>query len=126
MSANGATIAPLAGAGACCAATVMALPRRARLLHLAEPGRLPQLLGHVRLLPRVVRERAAEVPVACRLLVDRAAEVEVLDDLARLEGEVLHDELLELLLGALVRPLGVDEDRDGRGDADRVGDLDLA
>src|SRR6186997_1201424 len=50
----------------------------------------------VRALPREVVVVPAEMPVGGRLRVDRALEVEVADDRARPEVEVLLDELLDL------------------------------
>src|SRR5689334_18951609 len=68
-----------------------------RLLRLAvDPGGLRQRRGPVGPLPReaAVRARlAAEVAVAGGLLVDRAEQVQVLDDPARGERERLTDQV---------------------------------
>src|SRR5438876_8063831 len=63
--------------------------------------------------------RPPEMPVGGRLLVDRSAEIQVLDDPARGEIEVAADQLLEDGVRHLARPERVDHDRHGLGDADR-------
>src|ERR1700680_4706428 len=55
-------------------------------------GRFAQLVDLVQFLPRQVEVRTSEVPVRRNLLVDRSAQVEVVDDRRRPEIEVLHHE----------------------------------
>src|SRR5262245_55306063 len=62
-----------------------------------EPGRLLERLRLVRLLPGELRPFTTEMAVAGRLLVDRPAQVERLDDPLRGQFEVLADETNELL-----------------------------
>jgi hypothetical protein len=69
---------------------------------------------------------AAEVAVRGRLRVDRAPEVEVAQDRAGAQVEVLTDELLDARERDPLGAEALDLDRDGVRDADRVGDLQLA
>ena len=78
-----------------------------------------QLLG---LLPCVVG--VAEVAVRCGATVDRLLQVELLHDDARPEIPVLADDLDELEVRPLACAVCVDEDRQGLGDTDGVGELD--
>ena len=78
-----------------------------------------QLLG---LLPCVVG--VAEVAVRCRATVDRLLQVELLHDDTGPEIPVLADDLDELDVRLLACAVCVDEDRQGLGDADGVGELD--
>ena len=91
-----------------------------------EPCRRPERVDLVGLLPGEVGIVTAEVAVGGGLAVDRAAEVEVAQDRGRPEVEHLADELLDQRLVDVVRPEGLDVDRERVGDADRVGNLDLA
>src|ERR1700694_3726998 len=105
--------------------TVLAVLR----LHHLEP--LDPRLGseQVRLVgpfPRKVDVGAAEVPIGCRLLVDRATQLQLPDDLQRAQVEVLLHQLLDLGDRDALRPKGLDENRDRLAHADRIGDLDLA
>src|SRR3989442_15155460 len=99
-----------------------------RLHHLE---RLAPRLGReqVRLVgpfPRKIDVGAAKVAVRRRLLVDRAAKLELPDDLQRAEVEMLLDQVLDLGDRDALRPERLHEDRDRLAHADRVGDLDLA
>src|SRR5688572_31882035 len=87
---------------------------------LLQPGRL------VGLLPRELGLLAAEVAVGRGLLVDRAQQVEHLDDALRTQVEHLVDDLGDLVVRDDAGALGVDRDVHRPRDADRVGDLDLA
>ena len=60
---------------------------------LGQAGLLAEQVGLVGRLPRRVDVVAAEVAVRRRLLVDRAAQVELLDDRGRAQVEVLLDQL---------------------------------
>ena len=93
--------------------------------HGLEAGGLAQLGGVVGALPGELRLGAAEV-AAVAVAVDRPAQVEVLDDPARREREVLADQALDLAVGNGAGAVGVDVDADRLGDADGVGELDLA
>src|SRR5215218_6311447 len=59
---------------------------------LAQAGRLAERFGLVRGLPRRVDVVAAEVAVRRRPLVDRAAQVQLLDDRSRPQVELLLDQ----------------------------------
>src|ERR687891_87890 len=85
-----------------------------------------QRVGLVGALPREVVVVAPEVAVRRRLRVDRAAQLEVAQDRRRTEVEVLADKGFDPVVGDEARAEGVDADRDRMGDADRVGDLELA
>ena len=91
-----------------------------------QPGGFAQRIRLVDPLPGEVVVVAAEVAVRGGLRVDRPAQVEVAQDRARAQVEVLLDQLLDPrhrdVLGA-ERP---HRDRDRVRDADRVGDVDLA
>ena len=87
---------------------------------------LRKLVGVVGALPREVGLGAAEVAVRRGALVDRAAQVEPLDDRRRAQVEVLLHELRQLHRVDLGRAERLDHDRDRVGDADRVRDLHLA
>src|SRR6202165_3891671 len=105
--------------------TVLAVLR----LHHLEP--LDPRLGseQVRLVgpfPRKVDVGAAEVPIGRRLLVDRATQLQLPDDLERAEVEVLLDQVLDFGHRHTLGPERLDENRHGLAHPDRVGDLDLA
>ena len=78
-----------------------------------------QLLG---LLPCVVG--VAEMSVRCGATVDRLLQVELLHDDAGPEVPVLADNLDEFEVRPLACAVCVDEDRQGLGDTDGVGELD--
>src|SRR5262245_20425023 len=59
---------------------------------LGEPDLLAEQAGLVRTLPGERRHLATEVPVPCRLAVDRPTQVQRLDDVARRQLEVLADQ----------------------------------
>src|SRR5215470_5230626 len=90
-----------------------------------DPRVVAKVLDAVRPFPRELGLRAPEVAVRRGLFVDRAAELEVLDDAGRREVEVPPHQALEDLVRDLARAECVDHDRDWLGDADRVGDLNL-
>src|SRR5579883_3347686 len=58
-------------------------------------------------------------------LVDRAAQVEGLDDASRSQIEVFVDQANDLFIGDLAGAEGIDKEGERAGHADRVGDLDL-
>lgn len=66
----------------------------------------------------------AEVAVLGRLEVDGPGKVELLDDDTGAHVEVLADDLDELVRGLGGGAVGVDEDGQGLGDTDGVGQLD--
>jgi len=80
----------------------------------------------VRLFPGELGLLAAEVAVGGSLLVDRAQQVEHLDDALGPQVEVLQHQLRDLLVGEHARALGVDRDVHRPRHADGVGHLDLA
>src|SRR5262249_26250754 len=88
--------------------------------------RFPERVLLVRALPGELLLRPTEVPVGRGLLVDGPEQVEVLDDLPRLETEGAADRLRDALLGNLRGPEGLHHHRDRVRHADRVADLDLA
>src|SRR5688572_16669719 len=76
------------------------------------------------LLDRFPRQtRAAEVTVVRRLAIDRPKQIELLDDRARAEGEVVHHELRRGPFVAGAERINLHRDR--LGHADGVADLDL-
>lgn len=83
-------------------------------------------LHSVGLLPRQVEVRAAEVAIGCDLLVDRTPKVQTADDRRRAQVKALADQLTQAGVGQAARSEGVDKDRDGMGNADGIGQLDLA
>ena len=85
-----------------------------------------QRFGFVRLLPRQVEVGPAEVAVRRGLLVDRAAQVEVVDDRRRTQIEVRADEFGDLLFRDHAGAERLDEHADRMRDADRVRDLHFA
>src|SRR5438270_4583202 len=64
--------------------------------------------------------------VGCRLLVDRAAQLELPDDLQRAQIEVLVDQLLDSGHRDALGTEGLYENRYRLAHSDGVGDLDLA
>src|SRR2546422_8160259 len=100
------------------------------VLRLPPRGPLDPRLGReqVRLVgpfPRKIDVGAAKVTVRRRLFVDRAAKLELPDDLQRAEVEMLLDQVLDLGDRDALRPERLHEDRNRLAHADRVGDLDL-
>jgi len=64
------------------------------------------------------------VTVLGRLVVDGLDEVELLDNDTRSQVEVLEDDLDELVGGLVGGAVGLNEDGEGLGDTDGVGELD--
>src|SRR5688500_7435382 len=105
-----------------------AVGRSPRLAACAEAGGLGEVVGLVGPLPgecAVLLRGPAEVAVAGGGLVDGPEQVQVLDDPAGGEREVLLDELGDVVLVHQGRALGADGDADRVGHADRVGELHL-
>src|SRR4030095_4574317 len=88
------------------------------------PRVVAQILDAVRPLPRALGLRASEVAIGRGLLVDRSAQLEVLDDAGRREVEVPPYQSLEDLVRSLPRPERVDHDRDRLRGAARGGHTD--
>ena len=88
-------------------------------------GRLAQRLDLVGLLPGDVRVVLAEVAVVGRLGIDRAQQVELLDDRRRLEAEHLAHDALEFLVAHHAGAERVDAHGNRVGIADGVGKLNL-
>src|SRR2546429_3055982 len=103
----------------------MAGPAKAYRCAELHPCVVAQVLDAVRSLPRELGLRASEVTIGRGLLVDRPAQVEILDDPRRREVEVTPDQRLEDPVRNLPGAERVDHDRDRLRDADRLGDLDL-
>ena len=76
--------------------------------------------------PGQIHVGAAEVAIGGSLLVDGAAEIQVLDDLGRAHVEAIVDDGGELLLVQHAGAVGVHQNGDGVGHADGVGQLNLA
>src|SRR6267143_5285019 len=91
-----------------------------------EAGGAAEGVGPVGPLPGELGLAAAEVAVGGGLLVDRAQEVQVLDDARRLEAEGLADRPRDLLLRDRVGPERLHHHADRLRDADRVSHLHLA
>ena len=85
-----------------------------------------QRLGLVGPLPGETGIVTAEVAVGRRLPVDRAEQVEHLDDALRPQVEMGADKLLDPPVGKLARAECRHMHRDGLGNADGIGDLHLA
>ena len=64
------------------------------------------------------------MPIARRLVVDRLHEVQLLDDDTGSHVEVVADDLDELLARLVARAVGLDEQGEGLGHTDGVGELD--
>src|SRR5919201_4516087 len=80
----------------------------------------------IRAIGRLPRELlATEVPVGGRVLVDRAAEIEVTDDRGRAEVERVPHHVDDATGIDVLGAEGVDGDRDGMRGPDRVRDLEL-
>src|SRR5665647_3872415 len=86
-----------------------------------------QRRNFVRRFPSEVFVALAEVAVVGRLAVNRAEQVQLLDDVRRLEAEHCAHGLLDLLVGDAVhrRAERIDADADRFGMADGVGKLDF-
>ena len=76
----------------------------------------------LRLLPRV--RWVAKVTVGSSLAVNRFLQVELLHDDTGTKVPVLPDDLDELQVSFLTRAICIDEDRQGLGDTNGVGELD--
>src|SRR4030095_5616297 len=98
--------------------TGAALIRSAEL----DPRVVAKILDAVRPFPRELGLRGPEVAVRRGLLVDRAAQLEVLDDAGRREVEVPPHQPLEDLVRDLARAECVDHDRDRLRARARRGD----
>src|SRR5436305_5397612 len=83
-----------------------------------EPGRVAQLRRPVGVLPTEIRVVASEMAVGGGLAVDRPAQVEVLDDAARRQRELLADQALDLPVRDGAGAERVDVHRDRLDDAD--------
>ena len=94
--------------------------------HRGRSGCLSKQLSLIRLFPRKVRIVTAEVAAGGGLAVDRAAELEVVDDAAGSQREIFADEFADLGVGDVASAEGVDVNADGFGDADGVGELEFA
>src|SRR5262249_48685964 len=87
------------------------------------PCRRLQRCRLVGTLPGELRFRSPEMTEGRRLLVNRAAQIELLHDAARRELEVRADDLGDLLFRNSSGAFGVDHPRPGIGDADGMGEL---
>src|ERR1700722_6426083 len=94
-------------------------------LGLGQTGLGAKLVRLVGALPGEGVAGAAEVAVGGGRLVHRAAQLEVAQDRARAQVEVLLHQLGDGLGGDLLGAEGLDQQRERAGDADRVGHLDL-
>ena len=90
------------------------------------PGVLGPLIGEGRALPGKIEIAPPEVAVGGDLAVDGPAQLERAHDPEGREIDVLVDQRRDHVGGHLLGPEGLDQHRDRLGDADRVGDLDLA
>src|SRR5438105_1521209 len=82
-------------------------------------GVLFQDLGFVGPLPGELRFVPPEMPIGGGLLVDGAPEVQVIDDPARRQGEVLAHQFVQDFYADLLRVFGVNEDRNRVCHSDR-------
>jgi len=85
-----------------------------------------QSLHHIRLFPRQIQFRAAKVAVTGGLTVDRAAQIERLDDGRRAQVEAFAHKLGQLVVGQLAGSICLDENGNRVRHADGVGQLQLA
>ena len=79
-----------------------------------------QCLNLVKLLPRQIQIVSAEVAVGCGLFVDRAAQIEHLDDTGRAQVEVLTDDLYKTGIGQLASTEGINHDGCRMGNTDGI------
>src|SRR5271168_1930600 len=84
-----------------------------------QTGCFTQLVLLVEVLPRQVEIRPAEMPVRGRLLVDRTAEIQAVDDRSGPQIEEAMGELCDLRLVDLRRTECLDEEADRARDPDR-------
>src|SRR5215208_4980925 len=98
------------------------LPNHAAKL---QPCRLPQRLGLIGPLPWELDIVTAEVPVGCRRAVDRSPQIQVSDDRAGPQIEVLVDQPQDILVGDLSGAESLDADRERPCYTNRVGNLHL-
>src|SRR5258708_16003330 len=85
-----------------------------------------EVIGPIGIFPSELRLVAAEVAVRRSLEINRAQQVEHLDDALGPQVEVLADQRRDVLVVDLAGTLGVDRHVDRLRYADRVGELDLA
>ena len=85
-----------------------------------------QSLHHIRLFPRQIQFRAAKVAVTGGLTVDRAAQIERLDDGRRAQVEAFAHKLGQLIIRDLAGSICLDENGNRVRHADGVGQLQLA
>src|SRR6266545_1934852 len=89
------------------------------------PGGLAECFGLVGPFPAEPRITPPEVPEGGGVSVDRLAQIEGLDDLARLQPEMLADQLHDRLVPDLSGAEGVDHHGNRVGHSDRVRELNL-
>ena len=93
---------------------------------LLQSSRFPQRFRSIGLFPGEALVFAPEVPVSRGLAVNGAAQVQVADDGAGAQVEVLTDQFGDLLIGDFARAEGLDVDRERVRHANGVSHLDLA
>src|SRR2546426_3057377 len=114
---------PMSFTSPCVAA--MASPSPApRAVSLRSDG-LAEDLGLVDFFPGESCIGSPKMSEGGRAAVDRLFQVERVDDLARLEPEMLADQLHQRLVPDLARPAGIDHHRNRVGGPDGVGPLNL-
>lgn len=88
-------------------------------------GRWNRDHGSVQILSLLPRELvSAEMPVTTRLLVNRLLQIQLLDDLARAQVEVVTHNLFQLCIGDLASAVRENRDVQRFGDSDGIGELD--
>ena len=80
----------------------------------------------VKVLPREIDVRSAEMTIRGGRGVNRTLEVEIANDRGGAEIETLFDQLGELVIRQFARTLGIDEHGNGLRDADCIGNADFA
>ena len=97
-----------------------------RLDGLCDLGSLTKIRHPVRLLPGEPSPLSPEMPMPRSLEIDRLAQVEVPDDVGRLEREYLADDAGQISRPQLTRAARVDRDAHRIRNANYISELDFA
>ncbi len=88
-------------------------------------GRRAQRLGAIHTFPRQIDVRSAEMAERGRLTINRAAQIQHVDDAGRTKIKLLSDDFRQCVVGNDAGALRIDQQRNRIGHADRVSQLDF-
>ena len=88
-------------------------------------GRRAQRLGAIHTFPRQIDVRSAEMAERGRLTINRATQIQHVDDAGRTKIKLLSDDFRQCVVGNDAGALRIDQQRNRIGHADRVSQLDF-